>query len=551
MSKCQHCGAEHPKDLRFCPETGKVISPERLYPPGTLLEQKYRIGKPLGIGGMGAVFEGTHTLLDRRVAIKLLLPEFAADKEMAQRLMREARAAGATGHRNIVAVTDMGFTDDHSLFMVMEYVSGRTLKEVIDAEAPLDVARACLLMDQILAALEVVHKKGIIHRDLKPNNVITYIDDEGEETLKILDFGISKVTDDLSLSNLTTIGKVMGTPKYMAPEQAVGQSDLDHRADIYACGAILYELLTGRPPLVAKNYNAMIAMLLQGEITPPQQVQRSVPAGLGEVVMRALARRPEERLPDANIFRRSIRRYGEVDWEDTDLGLGAAVVSLAPAGAALGSAPQRPDEVERLVETAAAPSVIAHAAGETAAVAAPEQQAERPPAASSTARQPKPDEAGSKPVSWDRDLDLEIEPLGGVGWDRLDLGKSTSVQPREPAPKGTLYRGGGGGQVLMKWGAVVVLIAVAAGALWHFKDPILGLVTGRPHISKTVMLLIQTVPRDADVYVDGVLAVTKPVELPRSDRLFDVKVSASGYLTEVRQVRANRTRSLQVTLRRR
>ena len=117
---------------------------------------------------------------------------------------------------------------------------------------------------------------------------------------------------------------------------------------------------------MAKNYNAMIAMLLQGEITPPQQVQRSVPAGLGEVVMRALARRPEERLPDANIFRRGIRRYGEVDWEETDMGLGAAVVSLAPAGAALGSAPQRPDEVERLVETAAAPSVIAHAAGETA-----------------------------------------------------------------------------------------------------------------------------------------------------------------------------------------
>ncbi len=230
---------------------------------------------------MGAVFEGTHTLLDRRVAIKLLLPEFAADKEMVQRLMREARAAAATGHRNIVAVTDMGYTDDHSLFMVMEYVSGRTLKEVIDAEAPLDVARACLLMDQVLAALEVVHKKGIVHRDLKPNNVITYFDDEGEETLKILDFGISKVTDDLSLSDLTTIGKVLGTPKYMAPEQAVGQSDLDHRADIYACGAIFYELLTGQPPLMAKNYNAMIAMLLQGEITPPQQVQRSVPAGLG------------------------------------------------------------------------------------------------------------------------------------------------------------------------------------------------------------------------------------------------------------------------------
>lgn len=513
MSKCQHCGAEHPKDLRFCPETGKVISPERLYPPGTLLEQKYRIGEPLGIGGMGAVFEGTHTLLDRRVAIKLLLPEFASNKEMAQRLMREARAAGATGHRNIVAVTDMGFTDDRSLFMVMEYVSGRTLKEVIDTEAPLDVARACSLMDQILAALEVVHKKGIVHRDLKPNNVITYIDDEGEETLKILDFGISKVTDDLSLSNLTTIGKVMGTPKYMAPEQAVGQSDLDHRADIYACGAILYELLTGRPPLVAKSYNAMIALLLQGEITPPQQVQRTVPAGLGEVVMRALARRPEERLPDANLFRRGIRRYGEVDREETDLGLGAAV--------------------------------------ETAPVAAPAQQAVRPPAASSTARQPKPDEVGSKPVSWDRELDLEIEPVGGESWGRLNLAQPTPVQPREPAPRGTLYRGGGGGRALMKWGAVVVLITVAAGALWHFKDPILGLVTGRPHISRTVMLLIQTVPKDADVYVDGVLAVTKPVELPHSDRIFDVKVSASGYLTEVRQVRANRTRNLQVTLRRR
>jgi hypothetical protein len=152
-------------------------------------------------------------------------------------------------------------------------------------------------------------------------------------------------------------------------------------------------------------------------------------------------------------------------------------------------------------------------------------------------------------VSWDRELDLQ--PVGGHGWDNLELAKPAPFQPREPASKGTVYRGGGGGRALMKWGAVLVLVIVGAGALWHFKDPILGLVTGRPHISNTVMLLVQTVPKDADVYVDGVLAVTKPVELPRSDRIFNVKVSAPGYLTEVRQVSAARTQSLDVTLRRR
>ena len=179
MLKCVQCGKEHHHTLQFCPVTGNVLAPERLLPEGTILEGKYRVGKVLGAGGMGAVFAATHTMLNKAMAIKVMVPDMSSDKELTARLVREARAASATGHRNVANVTDMGWTDDSALFVVMEFLDGLTLQELITRDGPLSPKRVVHIATQILSGLDAVHALGIVHRDLKPENIMVVGGGEG------------------------------------------------------------------------------------------------------------------------------------------------------------------------------------------------------------------------------------------------------------------------------------------------------------------------------------------------------------------------------------
>ncbi len=212
-----------------------------------------RCVRRIGEGGMGAVYEAKHALIGKRVAVKVLLEKFHAKSDFVARLLQEARLASSIGHENIVDVTDFGTTDDGRSFVVMEFLDGESLADLERREAPLPIERSLRIARQAASALGAAHAKGIFHRDVKPENL--YLVRRGDaDFVKVVDFGISKAVkpggdDGAEAYRLTHTGLLLGTPLYMSPEQARGDEDLDHRADIWALGVLLYECLTGRGPV--------------------------------------------------------------------------------------------------------------------------------------------------------------------------------------------------------------------------------------------------------------------------------------------------------------
>lgn len=249
---------------------------------------------------MGAVYVAEHLLLGRKVAIKRLHPELAGDEKAVARFQREARAAAATGHEHIVEVLDLGYAEDGAPYLVMEYLRGASLSQVLKQEGRLSPTRTAQIVGQVLAALRAVHDRGIVHRDLKPDNVFLTRRGALTDYVKVLDFGISKMRhEEGEPSKLTRTGVTMGTPHYMSPEQARGVRNLDHRVDLYAVAVITYECLTGRLPLVGDNYHALLQQILRVEPAPPSSLVPGLPPELDAVVLRGLAKDPSLRYATA------------------------------------------------------------------------------------------------------------------------------------------------------------------------------------------------------------------------------------------------------------
>jgi serine/threonine-protein kinase len=276
---------------------------------GQVLGGKYRVLQALGHGGMGAVYEAEQLGLGRRVAIKMLHSEYAARSDAALRFEREARLAASIGHENIVAVHDIGKTERGELYMVMERLEGCSLRHLLERERVLPGQRVHHVVDQILAALQAAHDKRIVHRDIKPENVFVCPAEGGRERIKVLDFGISKMlpTDDGGALHLTRTGTMMGTPLYMSPEQAMGQSDLDLRVDTYAVGVLLFRALTGRHPHEASNFNALVASLITRDAPSMDTVAPGLHPAWVSLVGRALARDRDRRFQTAAQMRQALR----------------------------------------------------------------------------------------------------------------------------------------------------------------------------------------------------------------------------------------------------
>ncbi|MBN1774275.1 MAG: serine/threonine protein kinase [Deltaproteobacteria bacterium] len=221
---------------------------------GQIVGEKYRLSRLIGEGGMGEVYEAQHTIIGRRCAVKFLHPEMARQAEVVTRFVREAQAASAIGHRGIIDIYDVGTTPDGAPYLVMEFLEGASLGGRLETSGRLPVHTAVEIVAQVLSALRVAHQRGIVHRDLKPDNIYLVESPGSPMVVKLLDFGISKMTvvGD-GQQRMTQTGAVLGTPVYMSPEQAAGRSDADHRLDIYAMGVILFELLTGRLPYGGTN----------------------------------------------------------------------------------------------------------------------------------------------------------------------------------------------------------------------------------------------------------------------------------------------------------
>lgn len=264
---------------------------EAVAKPGDVVEGRYRIIQPLGEGGMGTVFLAEHTMINRRVAMKILHPELATDAIVVERFMNEARAAGTLGHPNIVESTDMGFTNHHIPFIAFEYLEGTLLTDEIYRTGGMPVRRAVRIATQIASALHAAHNAGIVHRDLKSDNV--FLTDEGNalDHVKVLDFGISRflMQDDQQKS------MIMGTPEFMAPEQITAPESVDKRADIYALGVILYEALTARRPFTSDEPRQVLHRIVHD--LPPPLTGHNVPHGLAELILtKMLAKNPDDRI---------------------------------------------------------------------------------------------------------------------------------------------------------------------------------------------------------------------------------------------------------------
>ncbi|HVJ93839.1 MAG TPA: serine/threonine-protein kinase, partial [Labilithrix sp.] len=270
-------------------------------PPGKVFG-RYRIVRVIGSGGMGTVYEARHTELDRRVAVKVLPRRFAENPVVLGRFMREGRAVARIEHPHVVVVSDVGM-EDGTPYLVMEYLEGESLGALLARERRLEVSRAIDLLVPVVSAVSAAHAAGIVHRDLKPDNVLLVRTPHGVPHPKVLDFGISKMETE---HGVTATGMLLGTPKYMSPEQALNSKDVSTPTDQWSLGVIIYECITGRPAFQSESLFELLQRISSTEYTPMTALAPDVPEALEHVVERAMARDPAARYPSMLDFGRAL-----------------------------------------------------------------------------------------------------------------------------------------------------------------------------------------------------------------------------------------------------
>jgi serine/threonine-protein kinase len=268
---------------------------------------------------MGAVYLAEHPTIGRRVAIKVLQPQLSADPQLLLRFLNEARAANAIRHPNIIEILDSGTTPDGVTYLVMELLEGESLRGRLQRLKYLRPREALAIIEQVASALGAAHAKGIIHRDLKPDNLFVIQDETepGRERVKVLDFGIAKLQPTFTGPSVKThpsvrthTGMLMGTPVYMSPEQCLGTKEVDHRSDIYSLGAILFEMICGRPPFFSEGFGELVHMHLNEAPPSPRSIVPSLSNVIEEIILRALAKKPDDRFASMADFQLAARMAG-------------------------------------------------------------------------------------------------------------------------------------------------------------------------------------------------------------------------------------------------
>jgi serine/threonine protein kinase len=323
--------------VRFQPTLGLVVA------------EKYRIDEVIGEGGMGIVVSATHVGLDQRVAIKFLLPEAMRSTDAVERFQREARIAAKVKSEYVARVSDVGAVDDGTPFLVMEHLEGADLGAILRRDGPLSVEEACEITLQACEALAEVHAAGIVHRDLKPSNLFVTRRADDTPCIKLLDFGISKLTDagaDGDDPALTATATIMGSPAYMSPEQLRSTKEVDARTDVWSLGAVLYEAVTGRGAFRRETLPQVCAMIASEDPAPPSSVRDAVPPALERAILACLVKEPERRSTLVDLARGIV-----------DLAPERARVSLERVEAMLGTdgpAPKAPPRLRQLSQAAQA-----------------------------------------------------------------------------------------------------------------------------------------------------------------------------------------------------
>ncbi|MBI2892268.1 MAG: serine/threonine protein kinase [Deltaproteobacteria bacterium] len=540
---------------------------------GDVLDGKYRLVRLLGAGGMGSVYEAEHLLIGKRLAVKFLHAEFAESSEAVRRFQQEARAAAAAGHRGIVDIHDLGCAPDGAPYLVMELLDGESLGELLARERPISVSLAAAVAIGALSALAAAHRKGIVHRDIKPDNIFLERTLDDRPLVKLLDFGVSKMSS-MGVTAMTRAGVALGTPHYMAPEQARGSSDLDARVDIYAMGVILYEALTGVVPFDAPNYNALMVRVITDEPQRPREKRADLPETLEALILRAIAKKPEDRFRRAEDMIEALLPFSE----------GSEHVP----GIARRGTPSRPaftpPQVDVVAPTIATGEGVAPNEAATGATISSEVAAFPAAATISSeiaAAQASPAPAISRsgdtltPQSWSKDAPevpvgknrLALVAVGavlvvavGVGGIWLSSGGDAPVvearwSPPVPAvPEATWGAGrqgaqGTGGTAATAPGAQTPS-APGAGHAGAAAGPAAS-GAGATTPPDSVRIALEGLPPNARVFLDDARISEFPIPLARRDVLMKLRVEADGYAPFSQMVRPDQDRTVVVSMRRR
>jgi serine/threonine-protein kinase len=467
-----------------------------------VLGESYQIDRLIGGGAMGKVYEATHVRLPRRFAIKILNPEFAQRTELLDRFRREAEIASSLGHDNIVQVFDFNRTTDGLSYMVMELLEGQDLRHLLDEQQRLTLDKTVEIISDVASALGSAHARGIVHRDLKPENVfLCKKRNTRAEIVKVLDFGVSKVLDCQTLA--TTANSLVGTPHYMAPEQAVGSSpDVDQRADVFALGALAYECLTGELAFEGPNAIGVLYSVVHHEPRPIQELRPEVPEAMAKVISRALSKERDQRQPNAATFRREfLAAYGVLEPESSE-GEEPAVALPSIPGARYVSGPRWGSD----------DAVGAVSAQTMLSTPEPRSELGTMPtlAQASLSRAP----AAETKISRTRTIVLIALALGAIGGVAALI--SIRTEASRVAPASVSNR-------------PTALPAPSAGEPAQSRTP-------TPESACIASIDLDIVPKDAQVELNGVVTSQNPLRLPCSDRALHLVVSAPGFVTQSREI---------------
>jgi serine/threonine protein kinase len=492
---------------------------------------QYRVTGVIGRGGMGAVYAAEHALLGRPAAVKVLLPELSQKQDVVQRFFNEARAATAIRHPSIVEIYDFGWTADGAAFIVMEFLEGETLARRSE-RTRLRWQAAFAIVRQIAGALAAAHAKGIVHRDLKPENVFLVPDPEvpGGERIKLLDFGIAKLAGDSSTTaHVTRTGAVMGTPTYMAPEQCRGVA-VDHRADLYALGCVLFQLCSGRPPFLGEGTGDVLAAHIHVPAPTLASLNIKVPSAVEHLVQRLLAKSPEQRVQSAEELIRTIDTLTTDRVATTVSSSGARLMTTSPSMTTLSGAASASSQMPAVAPRGQARTIAlvctVAAAITVVIVVLLMRKGERPPSGDS-----RPAASVTEPV---------LEPAAPAAAQGLPVpppaGESapspaepTPPPPRDPpaSPAGALSPAAGTTMPpAVTPPAVTPPAATPSPGPTPPADPPASADPG-----SVVEVVVESVPADAQVLLAGKPLGKTPFRgtLPRGDRSVSLVIRRAGY----------------------
>jgi serine/threonine-protein kinase len=501
-----------------------------------MLDGKYRIERLIAVGGMGAVYLGTHIKLRKRVAIKVLNPQLSSPP-MVERFHREAITASQIGHEGIAQVTDIGTSNDGEPFLVMEYLEGESLASRLRTTGPLALEDACELGCSILSPLAAAHRAGIIHRDLKPDNVFLVRQSRGE-MVKLLDFGISRASGLESEFRLTTTGLVLGTPYYMSPEQARGESEITPAADLYAFGVILYEMLIADVPIRAENYNQLMYRVMMSDFARPRDKRPDLPEPLERIILQAMAQMPEDRQASAVELEQALLAYCRPAFRDRASGSISALPLPTPPPVGTygtGSGLVRRSSVGTDHTVAAGSNSLSPSGARDPATGEPAVTARERPKAIRAARRSR--------LAW---ITGAIVLAAGIAGTIAVVGygdEPVAVGPTPPVPQPIARPASGLVSEPPSQPQAPQVIPDAGGEAAAAGTP--------PAVPQaTVTLRFAVEPAGAAVTVDGVRVEGAQLAVPRDEAVHTLRITAPGHLAHDETIRFDESQRLVVQLKR-